>query len=164
VVLLFIVPLVKSLCDGQSWHLCRRVSCRVRSALISLLYRKTLTADLTALKEGTGWLNNLMSVDTNEISEFSSHTSMLWSAVYEAAIAFGLLFLLLGPASIGGVVLIIVSVPMFKEATKLLRGYQSKLLQNKVSALQCLNVLYDYYSFQHLRLLFIKCTKTLKYS
>jgi hypothetical protein len=134
VAVLLIGPMVKSICDGQNWNRSRRVANRVRSSIVSLIYTKTLHVDLAAVAEGPGSLNNLISVDTREVSEFASDLHLLWCTPYEAAICLTLLILVLGPSALVGIGLMSISVPMWTFATHRMQGYQTKLLKDKVCA------------------------------
>jgi hypothetical protein len=132
VALLFLGPLLKSICDGQIWNRSRRVVVRTRAAIIALIYSKTLHVDLSAVTEGPGSLNNLISVDAGEAAEFTGYIQFLWCTPYEASVCLTLLFLVLGPSALAGVFLMVLSMPLWTLATRRMHGYQKALLKNKV--------------------------------
>ena len=63
--------------------------------------------DLSASKESVGKLNNLISVDVGEIQSFCAYSHYLWCTPYEVLICCVLLFMVLGPAAWGGIVLMV---------------------------------------------------------
>ena len=67
VLLLFFGPIIKAIADSQNFNIGRHSAVKVRSALISVIYKKALTADLSLYKEGVGKVNNLIGVDVSSI-------------------------------------------------------------------------------------------------
>ena len=131
VVLLSLGPVIGSLVNGQNYQRGRRISVRVGAALISLLYKKSLSVDLCALGQGIGAVNNLISVDMKEIQEFACFVQYLWSTVFEASICLVLLFFILGPAALGGISVMLVAIPIGSYGTIKLDDYQTRLLKDK---------------------------------
>lgn len=119
--------------NGQNYQRGRRISVRVGAALISLLYKKSLSVDLSAVGQGVGAVNNLISVDMKEIQEFACYSQFLWCTVFEAIICLTLLFVILGPAALGGICVMLVAVPIGAYGTRKLDDYQSALLKDKDS-------------------------------
>eukprot|EP01035_Chromulina_nebulosa_P017873 gene17873-23489_t len=101
VVMLFCGPALKAIGDNQNYARGRHVAIRVKSALISAVYKKSLTVDLTTLNEGVGKVNNLISVDVAAVQDFFAYSHFLWSTPYEIVICMTLLFLVLGPTGSG---------------------------------------------------------------
>ena len=120
-----------ALINGQNYQRGRRISTRVRAALIILLYKKTLSVDLCALGGGVGAVNNLISVDVSEVEELACFAQMLWSSVFESTVCMGLLFIVLGPAALGGICVMLVAIPIGSYGTIKLDNYQRNLLKDK---------------------------------
>jgi ABC-type multidrug transport system fused ATPase/permease subunit len=120
-----------ALVNGQNYQRGRRISVRVGAALISLLYKKSLSVDLSAVGQGVGAVNNLISVDLKEIQEFACYSQFLWCTVFEAIICLTLLFVILGPAALGGICVMLVAVPIGAYGTTKVDDYQSALLKDK---------------------------------
>ena len=131
VLLLSIGPVIGSIVNGQNYHRGRRISVRVGAALVSLLYKKSLSVDLNESGQGVGVVNNLISVDMKEIQELACFSQYLWCTVFEAIICLGLLFLILGYAALGGILVMLIAIPIGAYGTNLLDLYQSKLLKDK---------------------------------
>ena len=124
-------PMLGAVVNGQNYQRGRRISVRVGAALISLLYKKSLSVDLSAVGQGVGAVNNLISVDMKEIQEFACYSQFLWCTVFEAIICLSLLFVILGPAALGGICVMLVAVPIGAYGTRKLDDYQSALLKDK---------------------------------
>ena len=124
-------PMLGAVVNGQNYQRGRRISVRVGAALISLLYKKSLSVDLSAVGQGVGAVNNLISVDMKEIQEFACYSQFLWCTVFEAIICLSLLFVILGPAALGGIFVMLVAVPIGAYGTRKLDDYQSALLKDK---------------------------------
>jgi hypothetical protein len=107
VVLLLVVPCLKSICEGQVWSRGRRIQMRVQAALVSLIYHKTLHVDIAAVQEGPGSLNNLIGVDANEASNFCNYLQWMWCPLYEISVCMTLLFIVMGISALGGICLIL---------------------------------------------------------
>ena len=120
-----------ALINGQNYQRGRRISTRVRAALIILLYKKTLSVDLCALGGGVGAVNNLISVDVSEVEELACFAQMLWSSVFESTVCMCLLFIVLGPAALGGICVMLVAIPMGSYGTIKLDNCQRNLLKDK---------------------------------
>ena len=91
-------------------YLFSHIGIRIKAALISSIYSKSLTVDLSASKESVGKLNNLISVDVNEIQSFCSYSHFIWSTPLEILISTLLLFIVLGHAAVVGLIIMIVSL------------------------------------------------------
>jgi ABC-type multidrug transport system fused ATPase/permease subunit len=131
IAVLFFSPILGSLANGMNYQRGRRMAVRVGAAMLGLLYRKSLTVDLSAIKEGAGSVNNLISVDMKEVQDFVTYVQFLWSTVFEGAICLTLLFLILGPAALGGVAVLLVASPVGAYGTKKVDDYQTALLKDK---------------------------------
>ena len=82
VAMLSLAPIVGSIANGQNYQRGRRISVRVGAALISVLYKKSLTVDLCAVGQGVGAVNNLISVDMKEVQEFACYAQYLWCTLF----------------------------------------------------------------------------------
>lgn len=132
-------PALGALVNGQNYSRGRRISVRVGAAIISLLYKKSLSVDLNAVGQGVGAVNNLISVDMKEVQEFACFVQYLWSTVFEVGICLFLLFEILGIAAFGGIFVILIALPLGSYGTKVLDDCQSALLtdkDNRISVVQ----------------------------
>lgn len=77
---LFLVTFLSSIFNGQYFLNTFVVGFRIRSALISAIYRKSLRISSSAKKDTTvGEIVNLMAVDAQRFFELVSYLHVLWS-------------------------------------------------------------------------------------
>jgi ABC-type multidrug transport system fused ATPase/permease subunit len=129
--LLLLGPLVQGVADGRNFHLGRRIGCRVRSALVNAIFLKTLKTDMSASTYSSGELVNLMSVDAQSALEMAPYMHYIWTTALQIAVCIGLLFYVLGVASLGGVAFMIISIPVGKWTASRQQSYQKQLMSKK---------------------------------
>ncbi|XP_069356357.1 multidrug resistance-associated protein 1 isoform X3 [Maniola hyperantus] len=101
------------------------VGMRIRTALTSAIYRKSLRISNAARKESTvGEIVNLMSVDAQRFVELTAYLNMIWSAPLQIALALYFLWGILGPSVLAGLAVMIVLIPV------------NGLIANRVKTLQ----------------------------
>eukprot|EP01034_Spumella_vulgaris_P025989 gene25989-32504_t len=139
VVILFVGPLVRSIGDGQNYAKGRHIGCRIRSALISSIYHKAMTVDLAGSKESVGKLNNLISVDVGDLQSFCCYTHYMWASLLEIIISTSLLFMVLGTAAWGGIVVMVASLYFGHVVQRRMEIYQTDILVNKDKRMGIIN-------------------------
>ncbi|KAK0531407.1 hypothetical protein OC834_002953 [Tilletia horrida] len=104
---------------------------RVRSGLITTIYKKSLRLSNDARAgRATGDIVNLMSVDANRLQELATYLHVIWSAFFQMALAFVSLAFLLGWPAFVGVGVMIVGIPintLIARITKKLSERQMKV-------------------------------------
>ncbi|XP_072938928.1 multidrug resistance-associated protein 1 isoform X2 [Epargyreus clarus] len=101
------------------------VGMRIRTALTSAIYRKSLRMSNSARKESTvGEIVNLMSVDAQRFVELTAYLNMIWSAPLQITLALYFLWRILGPSVLAGLAVMIVLIPV------------NGLIANRVKTLQ----------------------------
>ncbi|KAJ2942610.1 hypothetical protein O0L34_g2077 [Tuta absoluta] len=101
------------------------VGMRIRTALTSAIYRKSLRMSNSSKKESTvGEIVNLMSVDAQRFLELTAYLNMVWSAPLQIALALFFLWGILGPSVLAGLAVMIVLIPV------------NGLIANRVKTLQ----------------------------
>ncbi|KAJ0175661.1 hypothetical protein K1T71_008820 [Dendrolimus kikuchii] len=101
------------------------VGMRIRTALTSAIYRKSLRMSNAARKESTvGEIVNLMSVDAQRFVELTAYLNMIWSAPLQIALALYFLWGILGPSVLAGLAVMIILIPV------------NGLIANRVKTLQ----------------------------
>jgi hypothetical protein len=131
VALMFIGPALKCICDGQNYWVGRRMAVNTRSILISVIYKRSLRVDLSAIDEGSGTLNNLMSVDVREISDWLCYSGFLWCTLLEIILCLTLLYQVMGSSCLIGVLLMLLAIPLTAASSKFMDTYQTQLLKKK---------------------------------
>jgi hypothetical protein len=67
----------------------RRIGCRVRSALVGAIFKKTLKTDMSSSSYSAGELTNLMSVDATSVLEYACYAHFIWTSALSIAISVG---------------------------------------------------------------------------
>ncbi|XP_043498531.1 multidrug resistance-associated protein 1 isoform X5 [Polistes fuscatus] len=124
-ILLLITATLQTLVLSQYFHRMFLVGLRIRTALITAIYRKAMRMSNSARKESTlGEIVNLMSVDAQRFMDLTAYINMIWSAPLQIVLALSFLWEKLGPAVLAGLAVMIVLIPI------------NALIANKVKTLQ----------------------------
>ncbi|CAG2106882.1 unnamed protein product, partial [Medioppia subpectinata] len=137
--LLFMCPVLASLLDTQHGYWCDVIGMRIRTSITSILYEKTVKLSSDGRKDITaGDVVNMISTDMTFITLFLSLYDIIWSSPLKLMVSLGLLWAQLGAASLAGVIVIAIIVPIntYRTAIKgrLLAELQ-KLTASRVSAI-----------------------------
>lgn len=131
--------MVQSLTSAYHQHRMYLLGMRVRSTLIASIYRKSLVlASHQKKKYTTGEIVNLMAVDSQRFIDMVPWISFLWTAPVQIAIALYLLWNELGPSVLGGLILMIIFIPInafVASKVKTLQGKQMKLKDKRLKAI-----------------------------
>ncbi|KAL8596852.1 hypothetical protein ACOMHN_060660 [Nucella lapillus] len=111
---------------------------RVRSAIVNSVFRKALTMDAECRQQTTvGQAVNLMSVDAEDICHTLCTTaSDMWTAPLRVIVVMGLLYNLLGPSMLAGVLVLLAMVPINSVVTGRLDTKQTELMDLKDTRLK----------------------------
>ena len=105
--------IVQSFSSGYQTHRMAVLSMRMRAVMVSVIYRKSLVLANHAKKNyATGEIVNLMAVDSQRFTELVPYLCFLWTAPIQISIGLYLLFNELGPSVIGGVILMVATIPL----------------------------------------------------
>lgn len=89
------------------------VGLKIRAALITTIYRKTLAVSSVALSEfSLGEVVNFMSVDTDRMVDFCPSFHQLWSLPVQVGVALYLLYNQVGMAFLAGLAFAVLLVPL----------------------------------------------------
>ena len=108
--LMFGSAVLAAFCRSYTLHTTTRIFLRMRNALILAIYKKSLR--IGSRNRDDGKINNLMSSDTQKLVEFSQQVHNMWSAPIIIAIGVWELYRQVGWASIIGLVVMIVFLPV----------------------------------------------------
>lgn len=133
---LFAVASLNTLLVGQHYTRMFYVGMRIRTALVSAIYRKSLVLSNSARKERTvGEIVNLMAVDAQRFIELLSYLSLLWSAPLQIGLSLYFLWQILGPSTLVGLATMIALIPLnavIATKTKTLQIKQMKYKDRRV--------------------------------
>ncbi|XP_060079836.1 multidrug resistance-associated protein 1-like [Ylistrum balloti] len=136
----FVVAFVQSLCFHQNFHIGMTTGMRIRSALITAVYKKSLCMNSEAKKQKTvGEIVNLMSVDCQRMQDLSGYLWMLWSAPVQIILAMWLLWNQLGPSVLAGLGVMILLIPLNMFISIKQRALQVNLMKLKDKRLKLMS-------------------------
>eukprot|EP00850_Spirogloea_muscicola_P016072 SM000128S26205 [mRNA] locus=s128:124056:126590:+ [translate_table: standard] len=127
---LLLVPTFRSLVDAQFYHIMFRLGVHVKTALIEIVYSKSLLLSNSARQsKSVGEIVTLMQVDTDKVSMTTTFLHSTWSALLLVAGTVALLCYYIGWSALAGVALLIVTIPtQSKLVNKMLQMQRATLL------------------------------------
>ncbi len=136
---IFFVTFFQTLGNGQYFYKTYLVGFRIRSALISAIYRKSMRISSKAKRDTTvGEIVNLMSVDAQRFFELVSYLHVLWSGPLVITISIVMLWQYLGVAVLAGLAVLICMIPLSGVIAAKLRQFQitqMKIKDNRVKSM-----------------------------
>lgn len=140
VLLLFTSAVIQSTLFHNYFDRMFNVGTRIKLALMNLIYKKSLRLSNSARKESTvGQLVNILAVNAQSLVEFPHHSNMVWSATFSIVLAIILLWRQLGLASMAGVLVMFVLIPVNSVITTKSKKYQIKKLRHQDSRVKIIN-------------------------
>ncbi|CAG0920359.1 unnamed protein product [Notodromas monacha] len=138
--IMVVAACLQSLVLGQYFHRMFIVGMRVRTAVVSAVYRKALKLSNAARKDSTvGEIVNLMSVDAQRFMDLTTYLNMLWSAPLQICLALYFLWLQLGPSVLAGLAVMIILIPVNGVIANLTKKLQIKQMKNKDERVKLMN-------------------------
>ena len=105
---------------------------QMRSALVTAIYKKTLTISNTARKDfSTGEITNLMSIDAQRFMEIVPYLNTLWSGPFQFMLAIYFLYNLVGVSSLVGLAVFFILIPINIRGGKYMAKIQSQQMKAK---------------------------------
>lgn len=139
-VLLFIVASTQTLFLAQYFNRMMFVGLRIRTALVSAIYRKALMMSNSARKESTvGEIVNLMAVDAQRFMDLTAYINMIWSAPLQIGLALYFLWDILGPSVLAGLAIMIILIPVNSVIANKVKTLQIRQMQNKDERVKLMN-------------------------
>ncbi|XP_078610231.1 multidrug resistance-associated protein 1-like isoform X2 [Branchiostoma floridae x Branchiostoma japonicum] len=139
-VLLWVVAILQSLVLGQYFHGSFLMGMRLRTVIISAVYKKSVVLTNEARKSSTvGEIINLMSVDAQRFMDLCSHINMLWSAPFQIAVSLYFLWQTLGPSILAGLGVMILLIPVNAVLGNIIKKLQVKQMKHKDTRMKLMN-------------------------
>ncbi|GLT97105.1 hypothetical protein SLE2022_146880 [Rubroshorea leprosula] len=111
--LIFVVVTFGTLSLDQFVHNVRRVGLRLQSTLVAAIFQKSLRLTQEARKNfPSGKLTNMITTDTNALQQICQQLHGLWSAPFRIIMSMVLLYQQLGVASLLGLSILVLMVPL----------------------------------------------------
>lgn len=129
---MFAVSVAQSLCLHQCFQRLSQTGVKLKSALVSAIYRKSLRLSNEARgTKSTGDIVNLMAVDSQRLQDVTQFSQHLWSTPLQIILCMASLYGLLGYSMFAGVALMIVTIPINGSITKSMKFLQEQQMKNK---------------------------------
>ncbi|XP_055548416.1 multidrug resistance-associated protein 1-like [Wyeomyia smithii] len=137
---LFGTSMLIALLNGQYFYNTFLTGFRIRTGLISGIYRKALRISSSAKKDTTvGEIVNLMAVDAQRFFELTSYLHILWSGPLIIALCLYLLYEILGVAVFAGLAVMILMTPISGVMATQLRDLQVEQMKIKDDRVKQMN-------------------------
>ncbi|XP_041372528.1 multidrug resistance-associated protein 1-like [Gigantopelta aegis] len=136
----FVITVTQSTFFHQHNHIGMSLGMRIKSSLISAVYKKALTISNEAKKTSTvGEIVNLMSVDCQRIQDVTGFLWMLWSAPLQICLALALLYNTVGSSMFAGLAVLILLIPINGVMAMKQKQLQVKQMKFKDSRIKVMN-------------------------
>ncbi|XP_022257321.1 multidrug resistance-associated protein 1-like [Limulus polyphemus] len=138
--IMFVSAIISSICMNHLIYFVISAALKIKSALITAIYRKSLKMSSSARRNYTvGELVNLMAVDAEKIFNLSMYLTLTIGAPLRIFFTIVLLWQYLGPACLAGVVVILVVFPLTGIFASKMRKVQEQQMEKKDSRLKFMN-------------------------
>ncbi|XP_044754616.1 multidrug resistance-associated protein 1 isoform X3 [Coccinella septempunctata] len=138
--LLFLTATIQTMVLAQYFNRMFLVGIRIRTALVSTIYRKSLRISTAARKESTvGEIVNLMSVDAQKFVELTAFLNLIWSAPLQIILSLYFLWKILGPSVLAGLAVMIILIPVNGFIANKVKVLQIKQMKNKDERVKLMN-------------------------
>lgn len=130
--IVFVAGVIQSFMLRNYFFYCFETGLRVRSAMVTAVYRKSLVLSAAARqKKTTGEITNLMSIDAQRLQELTNYINSLWYSVFQITVSCFLLWKQIGVSTFAGVAVIVLMLPATASISKLMRRLQLRLMKVK---------------------------------
>lgn len=129
---MFMASILQSLCIHQCFQRLSVTSVRVKSALHSTIYAKSLRLSNGArMARATGDIINHMAVDTQRLQDAVQFSQHFWSAPLQILLCLASLYQLLGASMLAGVVVMVLMLPINRYLSGFVKNFQKQQARNK---------------------------------
>ncbi|XP_012560528.2 multidrug resistance-associated protein 1 isoform X1 [Hydra vulgaris] len=125
--MLFVTGLVGSIILQQYFHISFVTSIRVRSSLLTAVYKKMFRLNNFGRVDFTvGEMVNLMTVDTQKCYDLLTYLNVLWSGPFQIIVSFVYLYLLMGWSILAGFGVLLFFIPISSCFSTFEKKFQAK--------------------------------------
>ena len=114
-IIIFVAAVTAALAQHREIHLCKKSGIIMRAALVSTIYEHLLR--LSAAGQAglsTGEVTNLVATDTQKLCEVLEEGHMIWSCPLFVVVVAALLWVVMGPELLVGILVLIGFLPVVK--------------------------------------------------
>ena len=121
-----------SLCSCHFNLLMTELGIKVRAALVTAVYDKTVTVSRSSLATfSTGQIINFMSTDTDRVNNFGPSLHAAWSLPFQFTVTLVLLYQQVGVSFLAGVIITVLLVPVNKAIASRIGSLSTKMMAAK---------------------------------
>ena len=121
-----------SLCSCHFNLLMTELGIKVRAALVTAVYDKTVTVSRSSLATfSTGQIINFMSTDTDRVNNFGPSVHAAWSLPFQFTVTLVLLYQQVGVSFLAGVIITVLLVPVNKAIAARIGTLSTKMMAAK---------------------------------
>ncbi|RWS24939.1 multidrug resistance-associated protein 1-like protein, partial [Leptotrombidium deliense] len=137
---MFMINIVGNIAFNQYFIRAAKFGMKLQSALTHLVYKKSLVVTSAEKKSSTsGEIVNLMAVDTQRVRDTAIDLMFVLTAPIEAGVAIYLLYNLLGYSAMGGLAVMVVSIPISFAVGTVAEKFQLRQMAFKDERVKYLN-------------------------
>ncbi|KAK3092515.1 hypothetical protein FSP39_003868 [Pinctada imbricata] len=137
---LLLSTLFGSLCSTQFDYQVQVVGFKIRCAIISTVYRKSLSvSSVSVTKFSSGQIVNFMSTDTDRVVNFCPSFHAFWSLPFQIAVSLYLLHQQVGLAFLAGLGFAVILVPINKWLANKIGQLSTEMMHQKDSRVKLMN-------------------------
>ncbi|OAD00212.1 hypothetical protein MUCCIDRAFT_166009 [Mucor lusitanicus CBS 277.49] len=137
---MFLTAFAQTMFLHQYFQLCFTTGMKMRAALVTAIYQKTLVLSNASRQQSTvGEIVNRMSVDAQRLMDLCTYFHIGWSGPFQIIIALYLLWKTMGPSIWAGVTVLILAIPLNMLIAKTMRKYQKTQMGNKDARVKLMN-------------------------
>ena len=126
----FFSQMTMSFCLRHYFFQCFLTGLRIRTCVVTAVYRKALTLSGAERQIRTvGEIVNLVGVDAQRLQDITAYLHAIWYSFLQIGLALYFLWQQLGPSCLGGVAVIIVIIPVSKYVSQWMGRMQSTLME-----------------------------------
>ncbi|CAB4057844.1 ABCC1 [Lepeophtheirus salmonis] len=126
------ITFINTLIYSQSNYYSYITGLKIRTSLTSSIFNKAVNLKSSSKKQmSVGETTNLMAIDSQRLMDFCLYIDMIWSSPLKIIIAMYLLWQVLGPASLAGLAVMILLIPINIVVGKKVKKFTAIQMQNK---------------------------------
>ncbi|OQR84098.1 ATP-binding Cassette (ABC) Superfamily, partial [Achlya hypogyna] len=129
---IFVAGVGQSFALRQYFFYCFETGLRLRSAVVTAVYHKSLVLSASAKgARSTGEITNLMSIDAQRLQDITNYLHAIWYALFQIVVSSYLLYVQLGVAFVAGVVVMLLIIPATAAISGIMQLLQKRLMTVK---------------------------------
>ncbi|XP_053408287.1 ATP-binding cassette sub-family C member 10-like [Mercenaria mercenaria] len=137
---LFLSTLLGAFCSTQFDYNCNVVGLKIRTAIITTIYRKSLSvSNVSVGKFTSGQIINFMSTDTDRIVNFCPSFHAVWSLPFQIGVSLYLLHQQVGLAFLAGLGFALILIPINRWLAKKIGQLSTAMMEQKDNRVKVMN-------------------------